>query len=378
MKRILILATLLASLTFLWRPTANAQSPFYEGSILIDSIQLQIDIKQDAQVEAEYVLVNTSKEIVQVSLNHDNSNTSLAQGELALEDPVAFGPGEVITISLTSNLMIEGDVSKSITFDPNLLFDSMRHGQVVNTYSIKVLLPPGVQRLISEFQVGATRENNPDDRILYTWEYFSLYPTTFHVIWSELGADLRVQKQIEPLNITEPDQELHVTLSLMNDGDETVTGINLMDDLDPAEYEPIEPLDDFTLVSDADSDPRLYWQADLETLAPGETRTFEYAVRYIGDVSMIHGMWIKPCVARVDGHMVATSNPVHMNKLVGAVKVDTDGETPLAEMTPESIEPPEDVPPPLWIPIIITIGGVIGIVLIGVGLNMVRRRRSVR
>ena len=117
MKRILILATLLASLTFLWRPTANAQSPFYEGSILIDSIQLQIDIKQDAQVEAEYVLVNTSKEIVQVSLNHDNSNTSLAQGELALEDPVAFGPGEVITISLTSNLMIEGDVSKSITFE---------------------------------------------------------------------------------------------------------------------------------------------------------------------------------------------------------------------------------------------------------------------
>ena len=378
MKRWVALTGFVTSLTFLWITHAEAQSPFYEGPILVDTIQLQIDLEEDAHVDAEYVLVNTSKQASQVSITHIDPYASLTQGEVALEDPVSFHPGEVITISLASNLEIMSEMSKSITFNPNLLFDGTRHGQVVNTYSIKVLLPLGVQRLISEYQVGATMDKNVESRTVYTWEYFSLYPTTFHVMWSELGVDVRILKQVEPQKITEPDQELTLSLSVINDGNDAIHDLSLADDFNPAEYEPIEPLGDFTRVEEEDSDPRLYWQVDLEALDPGETRTFEYAVRYVGDVSLIHGMWIKPCVARVNGHIVSLSNPVHVNKLVGAVKVPTGGETPKAVDVSTEDETPTVVTPPLWIPIIITLGAVAGIVLIGVGLSMSRRRRSAR
>jgi len=363
MTRRIFLTTLFVLLVLSLTYPSYAEDPFYDGPILIDSIFVHVVLDEDAQVEAQYTLVNSSKETTQVSVTFAESSIGFLLRDSPIEDPLAFRPGESKTITLRITTGIEGESLRSFSFNPSVLFDRKRHSQVVNFHSTTIVLPEGVDRFISETQATAHREVDETGRAVYTWEYFSLYPTTFYLMWSAMDVDLQLLKQVQPARITKPDQALTITVTLENHGDQPVNNVSLVDDFDPAEFEAIQPEGEFIHSESSDSDPHFYWRAAIDQLEPGEVKSYEYEVRYVGDVSMIHNFTIKPCTALVDGNMVSISNRVTISKLVGAVKVFPEVEAPQ-----ETVETPS-------IPPLLIVGGLIGVAFIFIGLYLAWRRR---
>jgi hypothetical protein len=363
MIRRMLLTSTFVLVVLSWVYPSHAESPLYDGPILIDSIIVHVMLDEDAQVEAKYILVNSIKETAQVSLSHSDNSAELTVRDSPIQDPLIFRPGESKTITLRITTGIEGENLRSFSFNPSVLLDGKRHSQVVNFYTTTVVLPEGVERFISETQTNVHREIDETGRAVYTWEYFSLYPTTFHLMWSAMDVELQLLKQVQPARITKPDQVLTIFVTVENHGDQVVNNISLVDDFDPTEFEAIQPVGEFIHSESSDSEPHFYWRVDIDQLERGEVKSYEYEVRYIGDVSMIHNFTIKPCVARVDGNMVSISNPVSLSKLVGAVKV-----------FPEIEAPQEIVETPSILPLVI-VGGALGIALIFIGLYMAWRRR---
>jgi hypothetical protein len=351
-------------LSLSWTKPVSAITPFYDGHIIVDDISTHITLDDSAQIVVEYTLVNTTKEPVQVSTRYADTSAKLSQDGMDLVDPLAFDPGEVKKITLHTKVEIQGENLRSFSFNPNLTFDGKRHGLPVTHLLTTVVLPSGINRFVSEPEIAFEKAIDEAGRIVYSWEQFDLYPSTIRLSWSVSGIDLRIIKQVQPAQITEPNQILHFSVSVVNEGDQAVENISLEDDFDPLEYKTVGSQSALWLSESPESDSRLFWQVEIDRLQPGELKSYDYKLRYIGDVSMIHGFTIKPCMACVDGDLVAISNRVAMDKLVGAVKVSPEAEVPQDQ--------------PCWgnlIFLLSIVGGAAGLALATAGILLTLRRR---
>lgn len=321
-KKIRNIACLLTLLTTLIATASNNfKDNYYKGNVIVDTIDVQIFINTEAEVIAEYKLINTgdAEESVEIELIKP-STTLYVNGEL-LKNPITFSPQEQKNITLSYDGEIEGESLKRFTFSPQILINSKRSVKHTNNYCVDLLLPEGIPSLIGSSETYSNKIITNEDRSLYQWEYHNIYPTTISFMWSDLGVNFEVEKSVTPQDITEPNQIITIQIVFKNLSDEEFHQVSLVDDFDPSEFESVQPIDGFTITDEEASDPRLIWRKDIEKLGAQEVLSFEYSIKYIGDTSMIYDFKLAPVKILIDSQLAAASNDVTLRKMVRVTKV---------------------------------------------------------
>ncbi len=283
---------------------------FYQGPIKIEVLAVQIDVQDSASLTAEYTLTNRSNQETEVVLSHAEEGATIYLGKEPLPDFVSFEPGQTRTVLLKWKPSISGENTRSISFNPSLLLDGKRNNAPVLLYTIDLLLPSGVPSIIGASLDPKDQTTETSGRVRYQWQETDLYPTTFFVKWSTLGINLKLEKSSSPTRIQEKGEKLHVSLTVTNQGEQNVNSLTLRNNYDPNFFSAGEPEENFRLSESTESDPRLYWQAEIETLAPDETRIFEYSLRFNSNSSQLHHFQLGPTGAFYDGELVGVSNGV--------------------------------------------------------------------
>jgi uncharacterized repeat protein (TIGR01451 family) len=342
--------------------TASASGLFYSGDIIIDSITANAEIDTNATVIVEYTLINEGDKEETVDLAFSQFPVQLWIGDEKLENPVMFKPKEEKMITLGYVTTVGGNTTKVFSFNPTLTFNGKANSKRVRSFSVGILLPDGIKKIIGANKEYCSKEIGGKGRVLYKWVNNDIYLTTLTVRWSVLDIDLSVEKKASPQKITAPNQTITVEIALENMGDKEVNNIILTDDYVPSDFEAVEPLEEFTIPKVNASDPRLFWIKRIGKLQPGEIRAISYSVRYIGDVSQIYDFDLKPSTVIVNGHLVAVSNEVTISKMVGAT---------LVEEAPEVPEKTKGFTTQYLV-----IGTIIAIIILLAGAYLLRRRKK--
>jgi hypothetical protein len=358
--------TFLAPLVLATLQMFSADGPFYTGKVVIETIDAHISIDDNATVIVEYTLVNEGDKEESIDLAFQQFPVQLWIGDEAVQNGVSFNPTEKKIITLAYVTDVEGETTKAFSFNPALTFNGQVNSTRVKTTLVEILLPYGIHHLIGSNKEWTYEEVGLNNRVSYRWAYNDVYPTTLTVQWSTLDIDLSVQKNASPQKITEPNQILNIEILVQNKGDLAVNNIVISDDYVPYEFEAYEPLEEFSLQESTQSDPRLYWVKQIEVLQPGESRSLNYSVRYVGDVSQIFDFDLRPCIVLVEGNLIGVSNTLTLSKMVGAEAAGEEGATE-PSVTPKHLDP-------LFFGII-AIAVVIGVGLIVTGIILTKRRR---
>ena len=251
---------------------------FYTGDVSIDSFSATIDVTDKAAVSVECVLVNhgDSQEAINMTFFPPEATARIDENELA--NPVIFAPGETKTLSLSYSLDLQTGESQGIRFAPMLFFDEMANSNKVNSYSVRLILPEGIER-ITYSSLPYTDTADQDGRVVIIWEKSDFYPTPLAVSWTTLDVDIAAVKKATPESVTSPGEVVEVEVTVQNKGTEEISDITLIDNFFPGTFEPVEPLDEFNLVESENSDPHLYWTKEINSLDPGETVVYSYSVK---------------------------------------------------------------------------------------------------
>jgi len=318
MQRLKILGMLLCLFVSTYPYRVFADSPFYDGEIVIESVEASVDIEGEAIVEIDYLLMNRGEGQVTVNLDFLMPDPEVLIDGEEWANPVVFDPGEVKSLVVSAVLEPQGEDTKSLAVPTNLFLDGKLHAERSKLWMVQMILPEGVHGIILASKEPTAQGANEEGRISYTWEYVNIYPTTLDLKWSVLDLDLDLEKTVMPVKITEPDQILTIEVQIKNSGDQEVENILLLDDYVPTDFEAVEPLQELFIPETAESDPHLFWLKEIPRLKAGEERSFQYKVKYTGDISVIQDLELKPCRVMVEGRLVNVSNLVRINKLVGA------------------------------------------------------------
>jgi hypothetical protein len=366
MQRLKILGMLLCLFVSTYPYRVFADTPFYDGEIVIESVEASVNIEGEAIVEIDYLLMNRGEGEVTINLDFLMPDPEVLIDGEEWTNPVVFDPGEVKSLVVSAVLEPQGEDTKSLAVPTNLFLDGKLHAERSKLWMIQMTLPEGVHGIILASKEPTAQGAKEDGRVTYTWEYVNIYPTTLDLKWSVLDLDLDLEKRISPEKITEPDQILTIEIQIKNAGEEKIENILLLDDFVPADFEPVEPQQEFFIPETTESDPRLFWVKEVLRLEAGEERSFQYKVKYTGDISVIHDLEIKPCRVMVEGRLVDVSNLVRINKLVGAG---------LEAEAQEDLEKP--APFPLWGICTLALGGTaLGGFLIYRGFLLARRGKG--
>ena len=339
---------------------ASADDFFYDGPVQIDKITAEIQLDQAASSHLVYLLTNRSEQDQTVEITYIDPLVPLFEGDQSLVNPLLFNPWEAKEIELNFQSELDVSLLYSFSLDPTLMFDGKRNAARVTEFIASIVMPEGIEQIVGSNKDYTRSVVDAKGRTTYTWEKYDSYPTPLSVKWSEVQLDVRFEKGVSPESITEPDQLLEVRIEIENLGDNRLEGLVLRDEYIPSDFEAVQEDEHLVLMAYELSDPRLIWQVDIPQLNPGESKIFSYNLRYVGDVALVHSFNVKPCMVFLDDKLVTTSNYVQMKKSVG---VETQA--------------PQQPTDRLYVLIILTIGAtVLGLILIGAGIVLSRRRRS--
>lgn len=306
MKIIIAVALSLISILCTFQ-AVSANDLFYSGDIVIDSIAISADIgDQEATVSAVYVLGNRGTETEEIYLEYGYSPASLQVDGETLENPVVFFPGDRKSVTVNFKINTTGETTKTLSLEPNLLFNGNMNSEPAALVTIKTLLPAGINGL-------AWVSQEPDEisiesgRKIYSWEDVDVYPTQLTLKWSTLAIELAVEKSASPAAIMQQNQVINIEITLTNNGDTELSDIRLVDQYAASHFGEIEPS-----VESSTLENLVFWQKTINSLGPGETIKLNYSVKYIWEVSQVHDFELKPAVVTVGGNLVSVSNEVRM------------------------------------------------------------------
>lgn len=268
----------LMALCLSFLPVSPAKAAlFYTGEVHIDSVSATLNVTDKAAVSVEYALVNHggSQEAVNMTFSPSEATARIDGSELV--NPVAFDPGETRTISLSYSLDLQTGESQGITFAPMLFFDGMANSHRVDSYSVRLVLPEGTKRIVYS-SLPYTDTADQGGRRVIIWEKSDVYPAPLAASWTTLDMDIAAVKKATPASVTSPGEVVEVEVTVQNRGAEEISDVTLVDNFFPGTFESVEPLAEFNLVEAENSDPHLYWQKDIDSLAPGETSVHSYSV----------------------------------------------------------------------------------------------------
>lgn len=325
MKSSSLIAVILGLVFLLPVRPAGAQSIFYEGDVIVESISAKITLSDQAVVETEYVLLNQGdqEERISVQLADPVAKENLVY--FFVPDPVTIQPEErKILLSKYALPLPEGDFP-SFTYNLALEFDGKPLAHSANQIDTEVILPEGVRQITGSNKTFTNPEVDDQGRAHLFRRALNQFPTRTVLKWNRLGLQLRADKSVQPQKITEANQTLEVHLVVENTGDLPLESLRLQDSFSPSMYEGVSPEEEFTLTDSDESDPRLLWEVEVPVLEVGEQKTFDYTLRYLGDVSQIYDFDVEPTVVLWNGRAVALSNSVRMANLTGAQEVKPKG-----------------------------------------------------
>lgn len=279
---------------------------FYTGDVSIDSFSATIDVTDEGAVSVEYVLVNhgDSQEAINMIFSPPEATARIDENELA--NPVIFAPGETKTLSLSYPLELQTTESQGIMFAPMLFFDEMANSNKVDSYSVRLILPEGIKR-ITYSSLPYTYTADQGGRLVIIWEKSDFYPAPLAISWTTLDLDVAAVKKATPESVTSPGEVVEIEVTVQNKGTEEISDITLVDSFFPGTFEPVGPLSEFDLIEAENSDPRLYWKKEIDSLGPGETALYNYSVKV-----KVLGLETRldPLVVLVNDTPVSVSNDV--------------------------------------------------------------------
>lgn len=279
---------------------------FYTGGVSIDSLLATIDVTNKAEIGVEYTLVNhgPDEEIINLTFSPSEATARIDGNELS--NPVTFSPRETKKLSLSYSLSLPSAEAQGIRFAPMLFFNEMASSEKVGSYEVKLILPEGVKRITySSMACDDTAFQN--GRLVVMWQKKDLYPGSLAVSWTTLDVDIAAVKRATPSRLTAPGEIVEVEVTIQNKGDSEIRNIALSDSFFPGAFEAIQPLAEFELVQPEMSDPHLYWKKEINSLKPGETKTYTYSVKVkaLGPETKLDAL-----VVLVNGIPVSVSNDV--------------------------------------------------------------------
>lgn len=339
-----------------WQMTLASDS-FYEGDIVIESIDIRVEADDEATVNAVYLLANRSCDSQEVDLQFAQCLVPLESDGEELRNPVVFRPYERKSIQLTCNLNITGETTKTLCLDPTMLFNGKPNSEPAKALLIDVLLPEETNGLAWANQ-EPDKEGFENGKRLYSWRGSDIYPTILRLKWSTLEVDLSVEKAVAPQEIVAPGQIIDMRITVQNKGDRAVERVCLTDQYAAFDFAAVRPLGEFDK-----HEPWLLWMKNISSLEPGETRDLAYSVKYVGFDSQSYEFDLRPSVVTVDGHLVFVSNKVRMNRRGDAMLPLTDSDIP-----------PEPEAEPLHFPSLPLLGGIIIVVTIVRGGYLIWKR----
>jgi hypothetical protein len=339
----------------------SADSLFYTGDIIVESINMTVEADAEATVNAVYLLTNRGSEDQGVDLQFAQSPVALDANGEGLSNPVLFSAGETKSISLTCTLNITGETAKMLFLDPTMLLDGKPSSEPTKALLIEALLPGGINGLAWASQ-EPDGEGFEGSRRSYSWSSSDVYPTTLCLKWSTLQVEISVEKSATPQVITSSDQTIGLEITLRNNGNTTVNKIALADLFTAFEFEAVAPSWEFS-----EQGTWLVWTKNINRLEPGQSENVTYSVKYIGSGAQNYDFDLRPCVVTVDGHLVSVSNKVRMSRNIQVMPAPPDPEVP-----------PESEADPLHFPSLPVIGGIVIILAIARGGYVIWRRRRTK
>jgi hypothetical protein len=324
MKSSSLIAVLLCLMVLIPVRPAEAQSLFYEGDVVVESISSTITLSEEAVVESAYVLHNKGGQEEQLSVQLADPDARDGLVYFVVEDPLILQPGERKTLLSKYILPLPEEDFQTLAYHLALNFNDLPLAESPIHMETEVILPEGVSRLTAANKDFIGPEVDDQGRSHLFRQVQNRFPTRTTLKWNRLGLDLRVGKSVQPQKITEADQTLEVEIVVENMGQVLLESLLVQDSFSPSTYQGVSPEEAFTLTDPEVSDPRLLWQAEVPSLEVGETRSFTYTVRYVGDVRQIYDLEVDPAVVLWGGQAVALSNPVRVGLVVGAEVVQPD------------------------------------------------------
>lgn len=286
--------------------TQASAALFYTGGVSIDSLSATIDVTNEAAISVEYTLVNQGDdtEAINLTFSPEDATARIDGGELS--NPVDFSPGKERKLTLSYSLSLPSAEFQRIMFAPMLFFNNMPNSQRTKSYNVKLILPEGVKRLVHSNKPyeDVVAEGN---RVAILWQKKDIYPTTLLVAWTTLDVDIAAVKKATPSTLTAPGEIVEVEITIQNKGGKEIRDITLSDNFFPNAFEAVAPMDEFELVQPEMSDPHLYWKKEIESLKPGETKSYTYSVKVktLGMETKLDSL-----VVLVNGIPVSVSNDV--------------------------------------------------------------------
>ena len=307
-------AAVLLSLSLLLLPVAPASAQlFYTGGVQIDSLSARVDITTEATVSVEYKLVNRGIAAEALNLTVFPSDAQVVIGGTNLTNPIAFEAGQTKELTLLYSIELSSGDFQRIQFAPLLFFNDMASAHRIKSYRVELVLPQGVDRLVSS-SLACDSSTIRDGRRVFTWAKGNIYPVTLDVCWTTLDVNIAVVKKATPSSLTSAGEIVEVEITVQNKGHSEVRDITLIDSFFPGAFQAVEPLDDFKLVQPEMSDPRLYWQKDIDKLEAGESRTYTYSVNV---TALGLETRLDPVSVLVNGTPVAVSNDIVLYSELG-------------------------------------------------------------
>jgi len=307
-------AAVLLSLSLLLAAGAPASAqPFYAGGVQIDSLSASLDVTTEARVSVEYKLVNRGTAAEALNLTVFPSDAQVTIGGANLTNPVAFEAGQTKELRLLYSIELSSGDFQRIQFAPMLFFNDMASAHRIKSYRVELVLPQGINRLVSS-SLPYDSSTIRGERRVFTWAKENIYPVTLDVCWTTLDVDIAAVKKATPSSLTSAGEIVEVEITVQNKGHSEVRDIRLIDSFFPGAFQAVEPLDDFKLVQPEMSDPRLYWQKDIDRLEARESRTYTYSVNV---TALGLETRLDPLSVLVNGIPVAVSNDIILYSELG-------------------------------------------------------------
>ena len=242
-------------------------------------------------------------------------------------------------------------------YNPQLLFNGMRNGNKIRSYSLKIIMPSGVDKLVSISEQSV--ESYENGRKALYWQKSDIYPEQISISWSSVAANISVQRVI-------PDKiegEFDITTTITNSGND-LQNISMQDSYLSTQF---EPADNESQVVIEGNNIRVVWKKEIALLRSGETKSFSYRLRALNTT----GIYVfEPTRVTVNGALVAVSekqersNPLYFEPTVPIRRINetaageagqslagaTAGAAELEPMLPGGFQPAAPEERPEWLP----------------------------
>ncbi len=274
-------AVMVASITVLcfflsWMTPVNA-ALFYTGDVHIESLSATINVTDQAEVTVRYTLVNRGAATEEVGLSVSPAEAAILVDGTTTSNPVIFSPGQQRELALSYSMELFPSEFQRITFNPMLFFNNMASAHRIDNYTVQMVLPEGITRIISASK-SYDDSKIENGRLVVTWQEENVYPSALNVSWTTLEVAIAAIKKAQPETIATAGEVVNVEITIQNQGEQEVRNLKLIDSFFPGAFAAVDPLDDFELVEPEMSDPHLYWEKEIDYLAAGETRVFSYSI----------------------------------------------------------------------------------------------------